>query len=70
MNERASLILDTELLARAEQVLGTRGPTATVRQSLRETIRSRRLRSLTEWELPADFPERLSGMRTDRLLAR
>ena len=64
MNKRTSLILDTTLLDAAEGILGTRGPTATVREALSQTVRQADLERLAEWELPEDFPQRLEEIRS------
>jgi len=64
MNKRTSLILETTLVEEAERILGTRGPTATVRESLRQTVRQEHLQRLAEWELPNDYPARLEEMRS------
>ena len=66
MNKRTSLILDTALLAAAQDVLGTRGPTATVREALSRAVRQNHLERLAQWELPEDFPERLEEIRSER----
>lgn len=66
MGKRTSLILDTELLREAEQALGTKGPTATVRESLQGVVRQGHLDRLVQWELPDDFPEQLERMRQPR----
>ena len=66
MNKRTSLILDTTLLDAAEGILGTRGPTATVREALSRTVRQAHLERLAEWELPEDFPQRLEEIRSER----
>lgn len=66
MGKRTSLILEPDLLAEAEQLLGTRGPTATVRDALERVVRQVHLNRLAQWELPEDFPERLKRMREPR----
>ncbi len=66
MNKRTSLILDTALLEAAAGVLGTSGPTATVREALASAVRQSHLERLAQWELPEDFPQRLEEMRAER----
>jgi hypothetical protein len=66
MGKRTSLILDPSLMEAAAKVLGTRGPTATVRKSLEGVVRQAHLDRLAEWELPEDFPEQLKRMREPR----
>jgi hypothetical protein len=66
MGKRTSLILEPDLLKEAAVVLGTKGPTATVRKSLEETVRQERLKRLAEWEFPEDALERLWEMRRPR----
>lgn len=65
MGKRTSLILEPDLLAAAEELLGTRGPTATVRGALERAIRQAHLERLAQWELPEDAPERLERMRSE-----
>jgi Arc/MetJ family transcription regulator len=65
MGKRTSLIVDPELLAEAEQLLGTKGPTTTVREALQRAVRQIHLESLANWELPEDAPERLERMRSE-----
>lgn len=65
MGKRTSLIVDPELLAEAEQLLGTKGPTTTVREALQRAVRQTHLESLANWELPEDAPERLERMRSE-----
>jgi len=66
MGKRTSLILDPSLMEEAAKVLGTRGPTATVRKSLEEVVRREKLKRVSEWEFPDDFMERLERMRRPR----
>jgi hypothetical protein len=66
MGKRTSLILDTSLMEEAAKVLGTRGPTATVRKSLEEIVRREKLKRVSEWEFPDDALERLWEMRKPR----
>lgn len=65
IGKRTSLIVDPELLAEAEQLLGTKGPTTTVREALQRAVRQTHLESLANWEFPEDAPERLERMRSE-----
>ena len=47
--KHTSLYLDEALLAEAATVLGTNGPTSTVRAALAEVVRRRRLESIAAW---------------------
>jgi hypothetical protein len=69
MYKRTSLMVETDLLNQASQLLGTNGPTETVRGALEQTVRQARLKELTQWELPEDFPEQLAAMREPRRFA-
>ena len=60
------MYLDDELLSEAGRLLGTRGPTATVRAALEEVVRRRRLESLASWDLGDLTPERLEELRSLR----
>jgi hypothetical protein len=66
MGKRTSLILDTSLMEEAARILGTRGPTATVRKSLEEVVRREKLKRVSEIEFPEDALERLWEMRRPR----
>lgn len=66
MGKRTSLILDPSLMEEASKVLGTRGPTATVRKSLEEVVRREKLKRVAQWEFPEDALERLWEMRKPR----
>ncbi len=66
MGKRTSLIVDPGLLREAEQAAGTKGMTATVRESLQRVVRQAHLDRLAQFELPEDFPERLKEMRRPR----
>jgi Arc/MetJ family transcription regulator len=60
MAKHTSLYLDDELLRAAGEVLGTSGPTGTVRAALEDVVRRARLESLAAWEIeltPADLAE-------------
>lgn len=67
MGKRTSLILDSALLQEAAGVLGTKGPTATVREALARVVRQEHLDRLARWRLPEDFPEQLERMRQPRM---
>jgi len=66
MGKRTSLIVDPDLLQEAERAAGTKGLTATVRESLQRVVRQAHLDRLARWELPDDFPEQLEKMRQPR----
>ena len=65
--KHTSLYVDEALLAEAAQLLGTNGPTPTVRAALEEVVRRRRLESLATWEPELD-PETLVALRAPRSL--
>jgi len=69
MLKRTSFLVETELLEEAADVLGTKGPTETIRESLEETVRRARRRALAEWELPVAFPDEVERLRLPRTLA-
>jgi hypothetical protein len=55
-----SLYLDEELLRGAADVLGTSGPTGTVKAALEDVVRRARLKSLANWEIdltPSDLDQ-------------
>ena len=67
MSKHTSLYLDEGLLREAEEILGTAGPTGTVRAALEDVVRRARLKNLTTWEVelsPADL-DTLRGPRSD-----
>ncbi len=66
MGKRTSLIVDQELLREAERAAGTKGMTATVRESLQRVVRQAHLDRLAQLELPEDFSEQLEKMRQPR----
>jgi Arc/MetJ family transcription regulator len=66
VGKRTSLIVEPALLEQAAEVLGTKGPTATVREALRQTVRQEHLQRLAAWELPDDSPARLEALREQR----
>ena len=60
MPKHTSLYLDEDLLREAEEILGTAGPTGTVRAALENVVHRARLKSLTTWEVeltPAGLDE-------------
>jgi len=66
MGKRTSLIIEPDLLAEAEQLLDTKGPTATVREALHRAVRQVHFERLAQWEFPDDFLEQLKRMREPR----
>jgi hypothetical protein len=66
MGKRTSLIVEPALLEEAAHVLGTAGPTATVRESLKRVVRQERLNRLGGLEFPEDALEQLERMRRPR----
>jgi Arc/MetJ family transcription regulator len=66
MGKRTSLIVDPVLLEEAAEMLGTKGPTATVREALERIVRQEHLKRLAQWEFPEDALERLEEMRRPR----
>jgi Arc/MetJ family transcription regulator len=66
MGKRTSLIVEPDLLKEAAGVLGTKGPTATVREALKQAVRKPHLQSLAGWELPEDAPAQLEKLREPR----
>ena len=63
--KHTSPYLEEELLAEAEQALGTKGPTPTVRAALEDVVRRRRLASLAAWDVGLE-PEDLAELRRPR----
>jgi hypothetical protein len=51
MARHTSLYLDEHLLHEAGSILGTTGPTGTVRAALEDVIRRARLQNLAEWDI-------------------
>jgi Arc/MetJ family transcription regulator len=66
MGKRTSLIVDPALMEEAAVMLGTKGPTATVRAALELAVRQERLDRLAQLELPEDFMDQLKRMREPR----
>lgn len=64
--KRTTLLLDTDLMAKAAAVLGTTRPTETVRASLEQAVRRAHIRRLTEWVLPDSAVEVLEEQRAHR----
>ena len=64
--KRTTLLLDTDLMARAAEVLGTTRATDTVRAALEGTVRSEHVRSLVAWELPDGAGDELARQREPR----
>lgn len=51
MAKHTSLYVDEELLTEAQTILGTTGPTGTIRAALEEVVRQARLKNLSEWDV-------------------
>ncbi len=51
MAKHTSIYLDEELLRRAGEILGTSGPSGTVRAALEDVVRRARLKNLAGWEV-------------------
>jgi Arc/MetJ family transcription regulator len=66
MVKRTSLNLDLELVAEAREVLGTTGPTDTIRRALEDVVRRERLRALTQERFDGLTPEALNQLRVTR----
>jgi Arc/MetJ family transcription regulator len=66
MGKRTSLIVDPALMEEAATMLGTKGPTATVRAALERAVRQERLDRLAQLELPENFMDQLKRMREPR----
>jgi hypothetical protein len=66
MGKRTSLIVDPDLLQEAESAAGTRGVTATVRESLQRVVRQAHLDRLAQIEFSEDALEQLARMREPR----
>lgn len=67
--KHTSLYIDEALLVEASRVLGTDGPTPTVRAALEEVVRRQRLESLASWDLELT-PEDLDELRAPRAAER
>jgi hypothetical protein len=60
MPKHTSLYLDQDLLDEARSILGTAGPTGTVRAALEDVVRRARLKNLARWDVeltPASLDE-------------
>jgi len=69
MRKHTTLNVDTDLLAAAEQALGTSGATETIHRALQEAVDLRRRQCLLEYDFPELTPESLEAMRSDRTFA-
>lgn len=65
MTKHTSLYLDGRLLQEAQAVLGTSGPTGTVRAALEDVVRRARLKSLASWDVELS-PDELEDLRASR----
>ena len=63
---RTSLNLQLDLVAEAQEILGTRGTTDTVHRALAEVIRRDKLRALAEETFEELTPEALEQLRRTR----
>jgi Arc/MetJ family transcription regulator len=66
MEKVLTLKIDTDLLAQAQQELGTTDEDATVERALQEAINLRRRQRLAEVVIPGLTPERLEEIRRNR----
>jgi Arc/MetJ family transcription regulator len=67
VRKRTSVNIDTELVERAAQILGTRGLTATVNAAMEDVVERDMLqRRLAARDFADLTPERLAEMRTSR----
>ena len=66
IKKRTNINLDMALVARASEVLGTAGTTATVHAALDEVVRRELRRQLVEADFPDLTPEALAQMRRPR----
>jgi hypothetical protein len=57
MTKHTSLYLDADLLREAEAILGTSGPTGTVKAALEDVVRRAHLKRLTEWDVELTAPQ-------------
>ena len=62
MTKHTSLYLDEALLEEAEAVLGTSGPTGTIKAALEDVVRREHLKRLTNWEIALTV-EQLKALR-------
>jgi Arc/MetJ family transcription regulator len=61
--KRTTMLLDTELMDEAAEILGTEKATDTVRASLMQTVRREHLRNLAAWEMPDTAEAELARQR-------
>jgi Arc/MetJ family transcription regulator len=66
MKKRTTLNLDTELLQKAQEALGTSRTTETVHRALAEVVNRPRRQRLAMRDLPGLTPENLQRMRQIR----
>lgn len=66
---RTTLNLPIDLLAEAQEAVGTSSPTVAVITALEELVAQRHLRELLEMDLPDLTPEALEAMRRPRFTA-
>lgn len=66
VKKRTNMNLDVDLVARASEVLGTNGATATVHAALDAVIKRELRRELAEQRFPDLTPESLAEMRRPR----
>jgi Arc/MetJ family transcription regulator len=66
VKKRTNMNLDMALVAKAAEVLGTNGTTATVHAALDEVVRHELLRQLAADDFPDLTPEALAEMRRPR----
>jgi Arc/MetJ family transcription regulator len=66
MKVRTSVILDTEILAEAERVLGTKRATKTIELALIEIVNREKRRRLAALEMPGLTPASLERSRAGR----
>jgi Arc/MetJ family transcription regulator len=70
MIKHTTLNLDTDLVAAAQEVLGTTQTTETVHRALKEVVNARRRRRLADYEFLDLTPESVVAMRQLRQAAR
>lgn len=63
MKKRTTVILDSDLLTEAAEVLGTKKTTETIRRSMEEVVRRERLETLFQWDFQDLTPDALAEMR-------
>lgn len=66
MRKHTTLNVDPELIAEAQEALGTKGTTATIHAALEDVVRRRRRLRLLTYDLPDLTPEALEQMRSGR----